>query len=138
MPQPRTAAGSSTALDQPGPPFFKNQETAAETAAKELNNLRSTGPAHGVWTSEVQQLFKSWKGASPVGNQVELSDFQCFNKGCSVTATYPDIASMENGTRDFTESEPFKTHNSAWFRSGPIEGASGKTNVIWILFANTD
>ena len=105
-------------------------EPPEATANRELLALQGSGAPSGAWTSSAWQSLEKMKTSS--SEHVELSDFRCFGRGCSVKGTYGSIEGFNRAaTRGDSDIEAWQ---GPTFRSGPIKASSGSVDVVWILY----
>jgi len=121
------------AADIPPPPPMN---TAEQSAAEVLSELQRSGSTAGAWTSKIEGAFRTWRESPGPGGKVDVTDFRCFKKGCTVTSVHPDMQSLEKASSDFLRSPEYMEVNLPGFRSGPIQLPSGNFKVIWVLYHN--
>jgi hypothetical protein len=130
-----TEAPSPAAGIPPEPPGMRSTEAMT---AEVLGELRRSGPPQGAWPSRVQGTFQAWKSSSTLAGKVDFSDFQCFQRGCTLVATYPDRDAFDQVNEDIREAKPFEKLNYPAFRSGPMETQSGQIRAVWVLYSQEE
>jgi hypothetical protein len=129
-------SGENPAGAAPLPPPLPGAKSAGEEAAEVVGVVKTSGPAQGNWPTKARATFDAWRNSSSLAGKVELSDFQCFRRGCTFIAMHADRMTFDHALMDMRETEAFQSLNPAAFRSGPIETPSGQIKAVWVLYAD--
>ena len=101
---------------------------------KNIKRLEESGAAEGELATNAWKAVERWKGLAAMSN-VEFGDFRCFKGGCAVTSTHQDVASAAAAGQAVLYRDPQTGWPGGMFRSGPLQAASGKVQLVWILYS---
>lgn len=122
------------AAEEPEQPVFPRR-TALQQRDELVQDLRASGSTSGTDLANSRELESEWtRIASEFNSNVRFGSWQCYRGGCTVTATIRDLDAAEPLFDKLLMSPvTAKLVRGQIFRSGPIQSASGLTEITWIV-----
>jgi len=106
-----------------------------EEIATVMTRLERSGPADGNWTSNAFDTFDGWRRKLSTFVQVDFADFRCYKVGCTIAATFPDLANYQKAVRELARGqEAGKGWSGGTFRSGPDILETNAVKMILVLY----
>jgi hypothetical protein len=97
-----------------------------------LGKSRSSGER---WTSDAAKVFSRWHAeAVEAAAGTTFSRVECFEMGCTTTATYSDLRRYQVANQSLSDSDVFQNWPGPKYRSAPEVLTDGKVVVQWVLF----
>lgn len=136
----QVAARAASKLEhfQPVPAPSKVPEL---TAQQELDQLLSKLVSSGAATRELTERFAAARARWPElvrQLHVALGNSVCYQRGCTVTTTAADEASINEATLKMTQDPSFLAWPGSKFRSGVIDEPTkpGRKQAVWIFYVD--
>lgn len=124
------ASVSPLATDPTGNP--PPEQAARERAGRLVAELERSGPTSGGWTDAARKAIQDWSVAGSERGGIDVSDFHCFEQGCTAIATFPDRNAYFESKR--ANAFPISSWRGPIFASGPFLSSSGRTQISLILY----
>jgi hypothetical protein len=114
--------------------FAAQDSSDPESVSNRLRSaLRASGPSAERWTAEARDAIAAWPEIETPGGRVALSDVECYQDGCLVTADYPDSKSVDKAWESISESDSFHAWPGGKMAGPRVFTTNGRVWNHWIM-----
>ncbi|HKQ71108.1 MAG TPA: hypothetical protein VJT73_17300 [Polyangiaceae bacterium] len=136
---PRLVTAASTDPDKPADtaeaPQPHDKMTAAEERDQKIAWLKTTGPDRDNLIAQAENIARAWnKLAEKLLAGAAFGRMECYRRGCYGTAIHGSAGTIDDLTREISQSTEFRDWNGPKMRTGPVIRKDGNVEVTWVLF----